>query len=219
MKTCVLIPALNEEKHIASLVKNVRVHVPHVLVVDDGSSDETRDRASSAGASVLRHPKNQGKGVALSNGFKWASENGFDAVITMDGDAQHDPEEIPLFIECARKTGADIVLGNRLHDTKDMPFLRKATNYLTSYVIDFSGGISIHDSQVGYRLLRTRMLKRMRLKGKKYDQESEILVKAGRLGYVVREVPIRTIYLGGPSKIHPIIDSFRFARMMVKFYL
>lgn len=217
MRTVVIIPSLNEALHIADLVARVKKHCPDVVVIDDGSTDDTAAEARRAGAEVIVHEVNRGKGVALSDGFAYAIKNGFDAVVTMDGDAQHDPEELPLFFEAARRTGADLVLGNRLHESGGMPFIRLATNVLTSLMINVIGSLSIHDSQIGYRLIRTRLLRNITLKTTKYDQESEILLRAGRKGYKVREVPVRTIYLGGPSKIHPIVDTLRFLRLLGRF--
>jgi glycosyltransferase involved in cell wall biosynthesis len=217
MRVIVIIPALNEALHIAALVRAVRRHCPEVLVVDDGSSDDTSAMAASAGAAVIPHPVNRGKGVALATGFTYAVRNGFDAVITLDGDAQHDPEELPLFIDVAERTGADMVLGNRMHSTARMPFIRWATNVLTSLCVNVVGGVCVHDSQVGYRLVRTRLLRRMRLRSGRYEQESEIIIRAARMGFRIKEAPIRTIYLGGPSKIRPFRDTVRFLRLVFGF--
>jgi glycosyltransferase involved in cell wall biosynthesis len=219
LKVCAVIPAYNEAKNIRALVQNVKHFLPDVLVVDDGSIDDTSREAATAGGKVLRLEPNRGKGEALRAGYEWALRRGFDALITLDGDGQHDPAEIPRFIESANRTGADIVLGNRLADAGNMPLLRYLVNVLTSLVISITGGIRTHDSQVGYRLIRTRILGGIKFHAAKYDHESEILIRAGRRGCIVREVPIKTIYLGGPSKIHPVKDTIRFFRLVFGFYL
>ena len=113
VKICALIPAYNEERHVAEVVRGCLEHGLTVVVVDDCSTDATIERARAAGAEVARHDVNLGKGAALGTGLAWARERGFDAAITLDGDGQHDPAEIPRFIDCARRRGADIVVGSR----------------------------------------------------------------------------------------------------------
>ncbi len=218
MRTCVIIPSYNEAAHIRGLVEKVRTFCPDVLVVDDGSEDATTVEARAAGAEVITHPFNMGKGTALENGYNWAIENAFEALVTMDGDAQHDPAEIPLFLECAGKTGADVVLGNRMDEVKTMPFVRWLTNVLTSALVNVVGGTFVHDSQVGYRLIRTRIIPALKIISGRYAHETEIVMRAARKGFIVREVPIRTIYLGGPSKIHPVKDTIRFFRVILQFF-
>jgi glycosyltransferase involved in cell wall biosynthesis len=218
LRICAIIPAYNEAKNIRSLVERVKNFIPNAVVIDDGSIDDTSREAAVGGAKVLRLEPNRGKGLALRSGYEWARRRGFDALITLDGDGQHDPADIPRFIEKAERSGADTVLGNRFAEPGDMPLIRYATNVFMSIANSFVGGIRVHDSQVGYRLIRTRILGDIKFRAANYDHESEILLRAGRKGYKIREVPTKTIYLGGPSKIRPVRDTIRFFKLIFGFY-
>jgi len=217
MKIIVLIPAFNEEKGISQLVKDLRTIVEEIIVVDDGSYDKTAAVAAVAGAKVISHKENKGKGVALRTGFQAVIADGADAVITMDGDGQHDWREVPKLIKKAEESGADIVIGDRMGDTSSMPSIRILTNRLTSWFVSRLGGQKISDSQSGYRLIKRRVLESVKLETAKYELESEILIKASRKGYTISSIPVRTIYHdGGVSKINPLIDTLRFARLIVR---
>lgn len=216
MKTCVLIPCYHEAERIAEVVRKCRRHVPSVLVVDDGSGDKTAEVARQAGAQVLVHPVNQGKGVALNTGFDWAVANDFDAVITLDGDGQHDPAEIPRFLEAAADPHVHVVIGSRMTDVTTMPRIRRWTNRTTSRWVSRLGHIDVKDSQSGYRLIKTEVLRKVHVRSRRYDAESEILIKAGRAGFKVIEIPISTIYLGGKSSIHPVLDTVRFIKLVLR---
>lgn len=217
MKVVVLIPAFNEEKGISQLVKDLRTIVKEIIVVNDGSCDKTAAVAAAAGAKVISHEKNKGKGVALRTGFQAAISDGADAVITMDGDGQHDWREMPSLIKEAEKSGADIVIGNRMGDISSMPPIRILTNRLTSWFVSRLGGQKIPDSQSGYRLIKRSVLEKVKLETANYDLESEILIKASRQGYITSSVPVKTIYrAGGVSKINPFMDTLRFARLIVR---
>lgn len=154
--------------------------------------------------------------MALNTGYAYAVREGYDAVITLDGDAQHDPEEIPTFLEAAEATGAHIVLGCRMSDVTDMPPLRQWTNRTTSRFVSRLAGQDIRDSQTGYRLIRREVLKAVHCITRNYDAESELLIKAGRKGFRITEVPIATIYHGGKSSIHPVLDTLRFIRLVLR---
>ncbi len=214
MKTCALIPGFNEEAHIEDVVKRSRPLVDAVLVVDDGSSDKTAAVAREAGAEILQHDVNQGKGLALRHGLDRAVAEGFDAAITLDADGQHIPEEIPLFLAAAAE--ADIVVGNRMGDVAKMPWLRLKTNQFTSWVVSRLAGVHVADSQVGFRLIRTTVWQEIadRVLSCNYDFESEILVAAGRAGFRLAEVPVSTVYGDETSSIHPVRDTIRFFSMV-----
>ncbi len=212
MRTCAVIPAYNEEARVADVVKGVLAQGPDAIVVDDCSSDATSVRAREAGADVVRHEVNRGKGGALRTGFARAVELGYDAAVTLDADGQHDPKEIPRLLEAA--AGADIVLGTRMGDVSTMPRVRLWTNRFTSWVVSRLAGTRITDSQSGYRLLRRRVLARVEYSASRFDAESEILTKACRMGFRLVEVPITTIYGDEKSKIHPVADAVRFFRMV-----
>ena len=218
MKTLALIPCYNEAPHIAVVVRRCHAHVEAVLVVDDGSSDGTAERAREAGAVVLAYAPNRGKGVALNLGYDYALREGYDAVVTLDGDLQHDPSEIPGFIETALHDDVHIVLGNRMTDVTDMPPLRQWTNRTTSRVISWLARQRMSDSQTGFRLIKTDVLKTVRCTAKNYEAESEILIKAGRRGFHIAEVPIATIYRGGKSSINPLFDTLRFIRLVLRYW-
>jgi glycosyltransferase involved in cell wall biosynthesis len=212
---CAIIPCYNEAPSIARIVRSVQLHVAAVLVVDDCSSDATAAQAAAAGATVITHARNLGKGVALKTGFSAAAKNGFGAAITLDGDGQHDSTEIPLFLEAYDTGNCDIVLGNRMNDTRTMPRLRRLTNRFTSWAISRMVGVPINDTQCGFRLIGLDFWRAVRLDSSRFDLESEILIKACRSGARLREVQIRTIYFGkSNSKINPVSDTLRFFQML-----
>jgi len=212
----VLIPAYNEAAHIADIVRRSRVHAGTVLVVDDGSSDETAACGERAGAAVIRHPANRGKGAALATGFAEAHRRGFDWVVTLDGDGQHDPEHIPAFCRAAARTRADIVVGTRKHDHAAMPAVRRCTNAMTSAVISRLTHQRLTDTQSGYRLIRVAVWRAVAVTTQAYDAESEFLIAAGRRGYRIVEIPIATLYDGERSSIHPVRDTVRFVRLAAR---
>jgi glycosyltransferase involved in cell wall biosynthesis len=213
---CALIPALNEADHIGDVVRGAKPHVETVLVVDDGSTDDTAAAAEQAGAVVLRHETNLGKGCALDTGIKWATEKGYDAVITLDADGQHLAIEIPRLTEDFVKHRPDIVLGTRMGDCKGMPFVRKMTNRVTSLLISLLAGKRITDTQSGYRLLKCETACKLTTRGSRFDAEPEILVKACREGMAIREVAVSTVYGDEKSKIHPFRDTVRFISLMLR---
>ena len=217
MKTLALIPCYNEEDRIGEVVRTCLEHVDAVLVVDDGSADATAALAREAGADVVSYQPNRGKGVALNVGYDYAVREGYDAVITLDGDGQHDPAEIPKFIAAAAADDVHIVLGNRMRDVSTMPRIRRFTNRATSFFVSRLAGRPMQDSQTGYRLIKTAVLERVRCRAKNYEAESEILILAGRAGFRIAEVPIATIYHGGKSSIHPLFETLRFVRLVLRY--
>jgi glycosyltransferase involved in cell wall biosynthesis len=217
-KILVLIPAFNAEKTISSLIDQISAFIPgkDILVVDDGSTDRTYQSATESGANCLQHKKNKGKGEALKTGFEYAVEQGYSGVITLDADLQHDPKFIPEFIREAQKGTSDVFVGTRHIELKTMPFPRWLTNNVTSIIVSILGDTKVRDSQSGYRYISTKVLKAVRLSTKKYELESEILIKAGRKGFKIAPVPISTIYHGSKSFINPLVDTGRFIKLMWK---
>jgi glycosyltransferase involved in cell wall biosynthesis len=215
-KVLVIIPAYNGAATLPKLITQVRAQFPAlgILVVNDGSTDDTARVAQAAGAVVISHERNRGKGEALKRGFAYAVGQGFDAVITMDADLQHSPAEIQRFLD-AHQDGRTILVGTRRRD-QTMPFARKVSNSLTSFVSSIFCGARILDSQSGYRLIPTGVLKNVTLSSSRFDLEPELLIKAARAGYGVRAVEISTIYNAGRSWINPPVDTIRFLIMLTK---
>jgi len=210
-----LLPGYNVARHLADLVPRLPAAVAGitVLVVDDGSADGTADAARAIGAELVVHEVNRGKGEALKTGFAWAVAQGFEGVFTLDADGQHLPEEMPRFLE-AWEAGAHVVVGSRMDDNENMPWLRKRTNEVTSRVVSGLAGTRIADSQSGYRFFDARVLADLHLESSRYDLESEILIKAGRLGYSIASVPITSVYDDQHSSINPFVDTLRFLRLV-----
>jgi glycosyltransferase involved in cell wall biosynthesis len=207
-----LIPAWNEGGRIGPIVEATRARLP-VLVVDDGSCDGTADEAERAGATVVRHPQNQGKGVALMTGFAWALEHGYAAVLTLDADGQHDPSDIPAFLAAYESSAGDLIIGRR--DFSQMPFPRSWANPFGSWLLSHVLGTRIYDNQSGYRLYSRRLLEGIELTASGFEMEVEVIVRAMRKGMHIDWVDIRTIYgIGKVSHFHPIKDSIRFMQMV-----
>ena len=209
-KILVLIPANNEAKHISNVVTLACQHLP-VLVVDDGSIDQTAQLAALAGAEVFSQFPNQGKGKALMTGFRLALESGYDAVITLDGDGQHDPDEIPLFIEAYQANRPDLIIGKR--DFSKMPPVRRVSNTIGRYMLSWALGRSIPDNQSGYRLISRRLAKdTLAYQESGFEFEVEMVIRCVHLGYPLAWVPIRTIYADEKSHITPfrhVVNYFR----------
>jgi glycosyltransferase involved in cell wall biosynthesis len=210
---CVLIPGYHEEGRIGAVVREVLQYVAAVVVIDDGSTDKTADEARDAGATVLVHEVNKGKGAALETGFTWAREQGFDCLITMDADGQHAPGDLPGFLEAYRLHGTPVLIGNRMDDPVGMPFIRRMTNMYMSGLLSRHMGQRVPDTQNGYRLYKTEVLQGITC-GARFDAESEILLTLAGRGVKMGAVPIQVIYGDEKSKIHPVRDTVRFFRML-----
>ena len=211
-----ILPAFNAARFLAGVVGEIRSLHPEVrvLIVDDGSADGTAQAARAAGAEVIVHEVNRGKGEALKTGYAWARAQGLEWVFTMDSDGQHLPAEMQGFLDTAAGGNFDVVVGTRMARTENMPWIRKKTNQFTSWVISRLAGQDIPDSQNGYRLYRTAGFAGLKLKTKRYDSESEILVRMARRGYRIGSVPVTTIYGDESSSINPFVDTGRFFRLV-----
>ena len=190
-KVFAVIAAYNEEMHIKKVVGDAKKYVDEVIVVDDGSRDDTKGLAKDAGAIVLRHVVNLGKGAALKTGFEYALENGADAIVAIDADTQHDPKDIPRFLDALK--GCDVVLSYRRY-SKAMPFILKFGNQFINKTIKFLYGLEIKDSQCGYRAFTIQAYKRLRWKASDYSIESETIAKIGKYKLSYKELPIETVY-------------------------
>ncbi|HEX5012619.1 MAG TPA: glycosyltransferase family 2 protein [Candidatus Limnocylindrales bacterium] len=207
-----LIPGYNEGPRIAAVVRGALEHLP-VIVVDDGSRDDTADRAREAGATVIEQRPNAGKGAALRAGFRRALEGGYDAVLTLDADGQHDPAEIPKFLAAfATEPRPDLVIGRR--NFRAMPPIRRLSNTLGGKAFSWAVGREIPDNQSGYRLIGRRVLESTIDSDEGgFEFEVEMITTCIRLGGTIAWVPIRTIYAGAPSHIRPIDHLRSFIRI------
>ncbi len=207
-----VVPCLNEARGIGPLVERIRRLVPTVLVVDDGSEDGTGAAARAAGAEVLRHEAPRGKGAALRAGWREALRRGYKWALTMDGDGQHSAEDIPAFFECAERMSAALVVGNRMGEAGRMPWLRRAVNRWMSRRLSRAAGRPLPDSQCGFRLMRLEAWAGLTVRAEHFEVESEVLLAFIRAGLAVEFVPVRVIYEGERSKIHPVRDTVRWVR-------
>jgi glycosyltransferase involved in cell wall biosynthesis len=208
-----LIPGFNEAPRIGPVVAAAREHLP-VLVVDDGSTDPTAERARDAGATVIEQRPNQGKGAALRAGFRRALEDGADAILTLDADGQHDPAEIPRFQAAwASDPRPDLVVGRR--SFRAMPPIRRLSNELGRIAFSWAVGRPIPDNQSGYRLV-SRRLAEATLESDEpgFAFEVEQITTCIRMGGTIAWVPIRTIYAGAPSHIRPVAHLREFIRIV-----
>jgi glycosyltransferase involved in cell wall biosynthesis len=205
----VVIPCHNEEHSIAGLVQAVRRQLPTVIVVDDGSTDGTAARATEAGAQVVQQTPGRGKGAALKAGVAAALARNCAWVMTMDGDGQHRPEDAPAFLLCAEKTGAPLVIGNRMHNAMAIPWLRRAVNRWMSRRISVRAGRNLPDSQCGFRLINLKTWTALNLETDHFEIESEVLLASIRAGYPVEFVPIQVVPKGRHSHIRPFQDTWR----------
>jgi glycosyltransferase involved in cell wall biosynthesis len=213
-----IIPAYGEGRFIGQVVRQVLQYVQAVLVIDDGSADNTATEAERAGAKVIRHGTNLGKGAALKTGLNYAVSIDAAFFLFLDGDGQHDPSEIPAFIEAINCSNADLVVGNRMRNIESMPLIRRWTNQFMSWQIGRICKIPIPDSQCGFRLARKELLPVLMAPSNRFEFESESLILAARQGFRLGFVPIRTIYRDQHSKIRPLRDTLRYLRLISKYH-
>jgi len=212
----IIIPAYNEEKSIENLLKELKKNFKNILVIDDGSTDKTKEIVQKEEVILISHKINKGKGEALKTGFKYAIEKNFPAVITMDGDGQHLPEEALKFAEKYKKNKkTGILIGKRDIFFRDMPLIRKITNISMSILISILSFQWIPDTQCGFRLIKTDVIKRIRLYTSHFETESEILIKACLKGIKIKSIPVTTVYREEKSKIKPLKDTIRFFKMLL----
>lgn len=207
-----VIPACNEETGIGALTQHVRLVLPTVVVVDDGSTDQTAARATDAGAHVLRHERNRGKGAALKSGLAWALDRGCSWAVTLDADGQHQAADIPAFFRCAEDTAAALVVGNRMHRAEAIPWVRRAVNRWMSRRLSQRAGQPLPDTQCGFRLVDLNAWAGLDLETNHFELESEALLAFLRAGYRVEFVPVQVVGQGRPSHIQPVTDAWRWLR-------
>lgn len=209
-----LIPAYNAAPFVRDVVRRASAHVP-VIAINDGSTDDTLAELRAGGATVIDQQPNQGKGVALQRGFRAALERGVSAAIQLDADGQHDPTEIPLFVEKFRATGggADLIIGER--SFSDMPLVRRMSNTIGRRAFSWAMGRRIRDNQSGYRLLSRRLMEAVLNSGERgFEFEMDMIVVCVKRGWRIEGVPVRTIYGDETSNIKPVQHVVHFFRMV-----
>jgi glycosyltransferase involved in cell wall biosynthesis len=212
-----IIPAYGEGRFIAGVVRRVSQYIDSILVVDDGSRDQTAAEAEAAGARVVRHQTNLGKGAALKTGLQSAAALGAEYFLFLDGDGQHDPSDIPAFIDAMNGSDCDLIVGNRMLNLSAMPLIRRWTNQCMSWQIGRLCGVPIPDSQCGFRLVRKNVLPVLMAPSNRFEFESESIILAVRRGFKLGFVPVRTIYKDQNSKIRPLSDTIRYLRLINRY--
>jgi len=213
------VPAYNAATHIEEVLASIKRYIPprNIIVVDDGSTDDTASVAERSGVLVVRHEVNRGKGGAIRTAVERLSTlSDIDAVVMLDADGQHDPQEIPRFAEEFMKGTTDIIVGNRMAARGGMPAIRVLTNRLTSAIVSLRAGQRIPDSQNGYRLVRASLIRRLDLVTSRYEIDSELIIKACHAGGRASSIPVSTIYGSEKSAIRPFHDSIRFIALVMR---
>ena len=210
----VILAAWNESDMIGRLVGDLRDMNLNVLVVDDGSTDNTAEVAKEAGAEVLQHKTNLGKGQALADGYRYAAAEGYDAIVTMDADGQHDPQDVPRFFDAYDRTGIPVLIGNRIRDREHMPRIRRITNRLMSHMLNRKMEQYVADTQNGFRLYQTDVVLMVIPETKGFAAESEILLTLDEIDIRMGSIPISAHYHGEKSHIRPIHDTALFFKML-----
>jgi glycosyltransferase involved in cell wall biosynthesis len=217
-KIAAVIPAYQEKKHIGDVVRRTRDKIDNVLVVDDGSNDKTTERAREAGAEVIVHPQNRGKGEAIKTGLRHFLNRQFDWVFILDADGQHRPEEIDRFLAAAVSAAEPkLILGNRMNDVSSMPLARRIVNRYMSEKISRVCRQDIPDTQCGFRMLHRQLIPDLLEGADRFEYESEMLIIASRKGFRIDSVSISTVYSDEVSSIHPVRDTLRFFKLMRRY--
>jgi glycosyltransferase involved in cell wall biosynthesis len=216
-----VIPAFNAALSVGDVVRGAASSLSCVLVVDDGSVDETARRAEEAGARILSHPANRGKGAALRTAFEALKGQPFEALITLDADGQHDPADIPLLVEAFQKTRADLIIGSRERRFSTMSRWRRFGNRFSSSALSFFSGLDLPDSQSGFRLYSMPFLLETPVHGDAYDAEMELLLRAAAGGFRVGTVALRSFVADGRTGSHyrPWVDTYRICACVLRFSL
>ncbi len=217
-QTAAVIPAYQDEKHIGDIVRRTCERLDHVLVIDDGSSDQTAQRAREGGAEVIIHDQNRGKGEAIKTGLGYWLNREVTWVSLLDSDGQHLPEEIDRFIAAAASTTRPtFFVGTRMNNLAGMPFIRRVVNRYMSRGISRLCGQKIPDTQCGFRMLDRQLIPELLGGGDRFDYETEVLIIASCKGYRIESVPITTVYTDQVSKIRPVRDAVRFLKLMRRY--
>jgi glycosyltransferase involved in cell wall biosynthesis len=218
MKFALLIPAHNVEIRIGEVLKGAGKWMTDILVVDDGSTDKTAETARGKGARVLSGQTNRGKGHALKRGFEVLLKEGPEAILTMDGDGQHDPECLPLFLEAYRRGAGEVIIGSRMGNREQIPRLRYYPNLVGTYCLSWATGQYIPDSQSGFRLYQARGLQGLTLGADGFALETELLIRLAKKGARIASLPIPAIYSreGQASHYRPVADTYQISIMVLR---
>ncbi|MBS3907295.1 MAG: glycosyltransferase family 2 protein [Syntrophaceae bacterium] len=217
-KVCILIPAYNAAGTIGSVLEKVRSIHLDVIVVDDGSSDQTGEIALRFGAHLLKHPRNLGKGMALRTGFQSILRKGYELVITLDADGQHDPSAIPSLLKAFQSVKPDLLIASRAGEFHRMTFLRRFWNRLGVKAVARLCHADITDSQSGFRLIRTEILREISLTTTGFEMELELLIKACKSGFGVLSIPINVTWVDGTSSSHfrSVTDTWLVCKLFLR---
>jgi len=202
-----LVPAYQAGGTIGGVVRGLLRYLSRVVVVDDGSTDATAEVAARAGAEVLRHAENGGKGSALRTGLAVVLQGDPTHVAFVDADGQHDPDDLPRLLEAAQ-AGDDFVIGSRMNGQDEIPAVRYRTNEIGSRILTRMTGHDVEDGQCGYRVIAAPILRRLSLSSRGYLIETEILLKAAPHVRRFRHVPVQAIYAAAPSHYRPFRDTW-----------
>jgi glycosyltransferase involved in cell wall biosynthesis len=217
-KICILIPAYNAQETLGFVLKKIEPFKIDAVVVDDGSSDETKRVALENGAQLLEHPLNLGKGAALRTGFHYILQRDYHVVITLDADGQHDPSEIPSLLKIFQSVKPDILIASRAAEFGEMTFLRRFWNRLGVKAVARLCHSDITDSQSGFRLIRVEVLKEVDLSTSRFETELELLMNACKRGFSVLSVPIKTQKVDGTGSSHfrPVVDTWLVCKIFLR---
>lgn len=219
MAVCVLIPAFNAGETLAAVLDECAGLGYPLVVVDDGSLDATARIVADQGAVLLRHERNQGKGRALRTGFEWALDHGFDRIVTLDADGQHDVSSVPRVVAAAREGGFDILIASRYRQFQEMAGLRKVWNRFGVWCMRQRTGFEISDSQSGFRCYSGRLLRSVTLGAEGYNLEMEILMKAWRSGFTIGSLPVPARVADGRATSHfrPVRDTWNICMTFLRY--
>jgi glycosyltransferase involved in cell wall biosynthesis len=217
MRICAVLPAFNEASAVGRVVSGIRPHVHTVLVVDDGSNDGTSVEAHAAGALVVRHATNEGKGRALRTALTWVLARPFTHALLMDADGQHAADDAPALIAAGTHPDVDLVIGERVFSRDAMPAARYYSNVVGSWALSKFVGVPVADTQSGFRLVRCAALRGVELTARGYEIETEMLIRLMRRRARLKCVPVQAVYGVGLSKLRPVRDTTRTCFLAVKY--
>ena len=219
---CALIPAFNAESSLGEVIELAKKFIQRVIVVSDGSTDNTGAVARSRGVELITIPSNRGKGYALRQGFTHALTNGCRAIVTLDADGQHDPADIPSFLRAHDQDSEAILIGSRMAQVERFPRQRYYSNQAAAFFISKALGQPLEDTQCGFRLYPSRVLRQIALTTSHFQTETEVLLRAARKGISLRSVPVKNIYVNGnapQSNFRPVVDTFLICMVVLRDYL